>query len=112
MHTADYCPLNNMAVTGTNANLSYDLSCEDDELESSVDAEFFGMNSKCIENSLSRPLCMKTECNMELNKVIIMVGEGEAFIPILCENSGDIMDLPGYPSETFECPPMNIICPE
>ena len=112
MHTADYCPLNNMVVTGTSGLDSYALQCEDSNLESSTKAEYFGIDSRCIITNGPRPLCMKTECNKDLNKVIIMIKDGEYFVSVICQNDGDIIDIPGMDGMTFECPPLPIICPK
>jgi len=90
--------------------------CNDKIPKLSVDAESFGMNSKCINVSLARTLWMETECDIEINKAILMVGEGESFISFLCENSGDITNVPGSLSATCEWLPLlviyaDLVCP-
>eukprot|EP00554_Chaetoceros_debilis_P014309 CAMPEP_0194124942 /NCGR_PEP_ID=MMETSP0150-20130528/59201_1 /TAXON_ID=122233 /ORGANISM="Chaetoceros debilis, Strain MM31A-1" /LENGTH=2931 /DNA_ID=CAMNT_0038818727 /DNA_START=94 /DNA_END=8886 /DNA_ORIENTATION=- len=112
LHVADYCPMNNMIVTGTNADKIFDFQCEDDTLQSNVDAEFFGDSSRCIETNMIRPLCMKTLCDPQKKKVVVYTNIGGTSTPIVCENDGDFLDIPGIADAKLQCPVLQIACPE
>ena len=110
LHTASYCPLPSMVVTGTNSDGIFEFDCSDTDLESNVEPEFFGESSRCYETNLARPICMETRCDFERNKVIALFKDGKE---VVCENDNDWMPLPGLPDGSiFQCPSLAKICPE
>ncbi len=101
MHTADYCPLT--------SKIKFDCSLGFGSDVEMLDIEFFGAESRCIETTLQRPLCLKFECNVQSRRVVLHFGQYE---PIVCENVGDFMNLPGESGGQFECPDFESVCPE
>ena len=105
--------MHNQIVTGTNAKGIFEFSCEDESLQSSVETEYFGKDSKCLKGNLSRPLCVKTTCDTDLQKVVIHFKSGDTFIPLVCENDGDSILIPGMSDGSIvECPNLSVACPE
>ena len=102
MHTADYCPLTSM--------IQLDCSVQPDGSNkiAPMDIEYFGSDSRCIVTDLERPLCMKFECNVQRRKAVISIGGGQ----VLCENDGDMMEIPGIPEGRLKCPSFSIVCPQ
>lgn len=115
MHTADYCPMNIMPVTGTNSrNGIFEFNCANDTLSSDIAVEYYGAGSRCIETNQARPYCLRMVCDSTYKKVVVYVNNAQ----IICQNDGDFMDIPsagtqGLPSNAqIQCPILNIVCPE
>jgi hypothetical protein len=77
-----------------------------------TDMEFFGSESRCIETDLQRPMCLKFDCDTRRRKAVIYVKNGNSFDPIVCENDGDLMKIPGLQQGNVVCPSLDMVCPE
>ena len=51
---------------------------------------------------------MKAICDVQRQKIVVYAND----IPIVCQNDGDLMDIPGLAGAKIKCPELNIICPE
>lgn len=102
MHTADYCPLTSMV------QLDCLLQPDGSSSITPIGIEHFGSDSRCIDTNLERPLCLKFQCNAQRRKAVVSVGNED----IVCENDGDMMEIPGIPDGRLRCPRFEIICPQ
>ena len=102
-----------MVVTGTNERGTFEFHCKDETLVSSLEPEYFGESSKCLETNLSRPICMKTICDSSEYKVKIVAETEEGGTEILtCDADGDMMQIPTLPAGSmFQCPSLSTVCP-
>ena len=115
MHTADYCPMNIIPIEGTNSvNGIFEFNCENETISSNVDVEYFGEGSRCIEGNQDRPYCMRMVCDVQREKIVVYANNN----PIICENDGDFMDIPGTGTSgipegaKIQCPMLDIACPQ
>lgn len=115
MHTADYCPMNVIPVQGTNSIQGiFEFNCENSTITTDIGAEYYGAGSRCIEGNQDRPYCMRMVCDAQRGKIVVYADN----IPIVCENDGDMMDIPGAGRDgvpvgaQIQCPVLNIACPE
>jgi len=108
--------MNMSPVEMSNANGIYEFNCENSTLSSSAGVEFFGDGSRCIETTQSRPLCMRMVCDAQRKKVVVYANND----PIICENDGDFMDIPGAGGQPsglpagakIQCPILNMAYPK